>query len=438
MLNQFKIIILALTVLIIVIFTTLYSFNIGVKIVQKYTPLIDAAMEIKLEATTAHLWFEEVLSGDRKDDIDLSKRKIKNAIWYAEAMINGGSNEEGVFLPLDNKELEAKIYIVLEKLHEFEKVTEIRHRHVHAGDEGDEDDKRYDKIFYEFIQVADEVETKLQKIILEELEAYNQIFYFILISEILLIIGASFVFYRYEKERSQKQGIYIQQARLASMGEMIANVAHQWRQPLNALGLVLQKISVLHSRGKLDTQKLNENVDKSMGLINGMSDTIDDFRDFFNPNKSKETFLIRDAIDKAYIIVEPIFVSNSIKYELKINDTQLSIDTYKNELSQVIVNLLNNAHDALVENKVISPTVTIRVEGSDDMIYILVCDNAGGIADSVLPNIFNPYFSTKDEKNGTGLGLYMSKMIIEDHMQGRLDASNVNGGACFSIKIRSI
>ncbi len=436
--NQFKIIILSFMILVIVTVTSLYSFNISSQMVRKYTPLIDAAMEIKLEATTAHLWLEEMQSGDRKSDLDLIKNKIKNAIWYAEAMIKGGTNSEGTFLPLQNRNLEREIKSVLEKLYEFEKVAEIRYKHVQVSGQDDEYDKRFDMIFYEFVELADDVETKLQTIILNELERYERIFYFMLMAVVLLIIGVSFILYRYERDRNEKQGLYIQQARLASMGEMIANVAHQWRQPLNALGLILQKIDMLHGRGKLDTQKLNENVSKSMELINGMSDTIDDFRDFFNPNKNKETFLISDAIDKAYSIVEPLFIANAIEYEVIVDDNQLSIESYKNELSQVIVNLMNNSRDALVENQVATPKVTIKVEYTDESIFILVCDNAGGIPESVLPKIFNPYFSTKDEKNGTGLGLYMSKMIIEDHMHGMLHVSNLHDGACFSIKIKSL
>lgn len=432
-----RLLIITALILTIVVSTITYSFNIGSKMTLKYTPLIDAAMEIKLEATTAHLWFEELLTGDRNTDIEDIKQKIDSAIWYAKAMKYGGSNEEGTFIALEDKELIAKIEDVLEQLQEFSEVSDIRYQSFQIN-ENDLYDKRYDEIFYEFIALADVVETRLQEKILEELATFNRIFYFILFASVLFILMTFFVVHHYEKERHEEHEMYIQQARMASMGEMIGNVAHQWRQPLNALGLILQKMGLMHTRGKLDSTMMKKSVNKSMELIQGMSDTIDDFRDFFSPRKSKEHFLVHDAVDKAYSIVEPIFISSSVQYRLESDNTEVRIYGYKNELSQVIVNFMNNAYDALMEKGVDSPKVTINIKTSDDHIYIELSDNAGGVPDDVLPKIFNPYFSTKSERNGTGLGLYMSKMIVEEHMHGKLYVVNTSEGACFTIKLKSL
>jgi len=240
--------------------------------------------------------------------------------------------------------------------------------------------------------------------------------------------------YEMEKDLEAKQLLLIQQGRQASMGEMIGNIAHQWRQPLNALALVVQKIGIYHKRGVLDEEKIKTSIDKSMSLINGMSSTIDDFREFFNPNKEKELFAIRDAIEKAHAIVESAFASHTIAYELHMPD-DIEIEGYKNEFSQVLVNLLNNAKDVLVENGVSPAHIKIDVNKEKEHLLVRVCDNGGGIPDSVLGRIFDPYFSTKDEGKGTGIGLYMSKMIIEDHMKGKLSVSNIDDGACFTIKI---
>lgn len=239
------------------------------------------------------------------------------------------------------------------------------------------------------------------------------------------------------KEREEQQMFMIQQSRLASMGEMIGNISHQWRQPLNALGLILQKLSIYQSRGLLDDEKFKENFDKSMNLINSMSHTINDFRDFFNPNKEKTSFLVEDAIGKAYNIVESSFEHASIKYRLETDDNKAKIEGYENEFSQVILNLLNNAKDALVENEVSAKTVIVSIKKENGYINISVSDNAGGIPEKILSKIFEPYFTTKEEGKGTGIGLYMSKMIIDDHMNGTLAVSNSDEGACFSIRINS-
>ena len=240
---------------------------------------------------------------------------------------------------------------------------------------------------------------------------------------------------RAAKELEEQQMVLIQQSRLASMGEMIANISHQWRQPLNALGLNLQKLGLYQSRGILDEQRLNESIEKNMNLIHSMSSTIDDFRDFFNPNKEKSSFLIMDAIAKSYKIVESSFEHSLIKYEIKTDDDDVQVFGYINEFSQVIVNLLNNAKDVLNEKKISSAHVIIDVKKDGNQVLVTICDNGGGIPKSIGEKIFDPYFTTKEEGKGTGIGLYMSKMIIEDHMDGKFDFVNTAEGACFRIKL---
>jgi len=240
--------------------------------------------------------------------------------------------------------------------------------------------------------------------------------------------------YQMKKDLETKQLLLIQQGRQASMGEMIGNIAHQWRQPLNALALLVQKIGIYHKRGVLDEEKISTTIDKSMGLINTMSSTIDDFREFFNPNKEKELFSIRDAIEKAQAIVDSAFVSHMIDYALEMPE-EIEIEGYKNEFSQVLVNLLNNAKDILIQKGVCPAYIKIYVKKEKGHLHIQVCDNGGGIPDPVIGKIFDPYFTTKPEGKGTGIGLYMSKMIIEDHMKGKLSVLNTDDGACFTIKI---
>ena len=163
-----------------------------------------------------------------------------------------------------------------------------------------------------------------------------------------------------------------------------------------------------------------------MSLIDSMSETIDDFRDFFSPNKEKDNFTVCSAIEKAYEIVSPVFEINKINYTL-IKEDIFYVNGFKNEFSQVILNTLNNAKDALLENGVKNPYISIKITKENDNVVVDIEDNAGGIDKKIIEKIFDPYFTTKPQGEGTGLGLYMSKIIIEEHMNGKLSASSRNG-----------
>ncbi len=232
----------------------------------------------------------------------------------------------------------------------------------------------------------------------------------------------------------EKQALMVQHARFRSMEEMIGNIAHQWRQPLAALGLVIQKIKLFYQRGKLDEEKIDSIIEKSMYLINEMSGTIDDFRNSFNPNKEKEYFDVGEMIAKAYAVVRRSFAEYQIEYRSNI-DTAIEIKGHENELQQVIVSLFKNAKDILIEHRVENPYIEVKVEKSEDKVLITVCDNGGGIPEAELRKIFEPYFTTKEEGKGKGVGLYMSKIIIEEHMNGSLQVKNSEEGACFTIEI---
>ena len=239
-----------------------------------------------------------------------------------------------------------------------------------------------------------------------------------------------------QNEELKKNQMYmIQQARLASAGEMIGNIAHQWRQPLNSLGLVTQKLSLFQQRGLLDQKRMKEGVDKSMKIINTMSTTINDFSDFFNPKKEKNDFLITEEISKAHELVEASLVHNNIDYQVLVKE-DAKIHGYANEFSQVIVNLLSNAKDALVEKDSESKTISIEISADNKKVEIRICDNGGGIDEKYIDKIFEPYFTTKEEGKGTGVGLYMSRTIIQEHMGGNLYAQNCDNGVCFIIELQ--
>ena len=234
-----------------------------------------------------------------------------------------------------------------------------------------------------------------------------------------------------KRKIEEQQAIMIEQQKLASMGEMIGNIAHQWRQPLNALGLVLQNIKKAYERGRLDDAYLEKSINKAKMLINKMSNTIDDFRNLIKAKKLKETFYIKEIINDVIEMVEASLKNHNI--ELSINcEENLKTFSYPNELFQVLVNIVNNAKDAFVERGK-RGTIYINCYEKDNNIFIEIIDEAGGINLENPNKVFEPYFTTKDK--GTGIGLYMSKMIVERDMKGLLSVENVEHGAKFTIKI---
>ncbi len=234
-----------------------------------------------------------------------------------------------------------------------------------------------------------------------------------------------------EVARNMKQErLLIQQARLAAMGEMIGNIAHQWRQPLNALGLIIQNLRYDFRDGLLTGNLMDDTAKQAMQMIQGMSRTIDDFRNFFSPNREKSAFDPRHSVENALAILSASFEHSHIAVTLDAGETAAAYG-YPNEFSQVLLNILGNARDAIQENAVENGAIHITIRRIEGMVGVTIRDNGGGVPAGVLPKIFDPYFTTKER--GTGIGLYMSKMIVESNMGGRIEARNVEGGAEFTV-----
>ncbi len=230
-----------------------------------------------------------------------------------------------------------------------------------------------------------------------------------------------------EKNREKDKQI-IQQSRLAQMGEMISMIAHQWRQPLSAISSASSAINIKARLNTLDNEtaaKLSENISK---FSQHLSSTIDDFRNFFKSNKERRNTTYNELVESALGIIESSITNKNIKIIKEFNSDKV-IYTYPNEVKQVILNLLKNAEDILIEKRIKNPTIIIKTYD-----YTLeVIDNGGGVPEEIIDKIFDPYFSTKTKKDGTGLGLYMSKTIIEDHCEGKLEVENTKDGAIFRI-----
>ncbi len=232
-----------------------------------------------------------------------------------------------------------------------------------------------------------------------------------------------------EKNRKQDQQM-LQQSRLAQMGEMMSMIAHQWRQPLSAISNTSASIKLKSKLNKLDKDLAIELSEKILKYSYHLSATIDDFRNFFKSDKDKNDITYDELIDSVLNIIEISIESKKINLVKNLN-SKVIFNTYSNELKQVVLNLIKNAEDVLIENKVKSPKITIETNANN----LIISDNGGGIDEGIISKIFDPYFSTKEKKDGTGLGLYMSKTIVEDHCGGKLSVSNNKDGAVFQITI---
>lgn len=232
-------------------------------------------------------------------------------------------------------------------------------------------------------------------------------------------------------KEKEKDRAMLHQSRLARIGEMLNLIAHQWRQPLSRLSGIVMELETRVSFDKADEQYLLTCASDASKTIQFMSATIEDFRNFFKPEKQKEEFSIAEACRDAIAILQDTLDSQNIKLELYLADDK-HITSYKREFAQVILNLLINAKDAHNETQSKNAKITLRIGTQGARSIIWVQDNAGGIKQENLDVIFEPYFSTK-KSHGTGLGLYMSKMIIETNMHGKLSVKNKNNGALFTI-----
>ena len=233
-----------------------------------------------------------------------------------------------------------------------------------------------------------------------------------------------------EKTIQEKDRQLFEQSKRAEMGEMIENIAHQWRQPLAIINTIVGILKEKNSVTVLSQEEIKKKLEKMQTRILYMSDTIEDFMNYYRPDKEKSSFKIMDALTQA---LEVAHVNKKIKPSID-GDETLFVYGLKNEYVQVIVSLLSNIHDLVVERKIQNPKIDIKLykEGNDSVLSIT--DNVGGIKDENLSKIFNPYFTTKHQSMGTGLGLYIAKMIIEETMNGSLNVKNRDNGVTFTIR----
>jgi signal transduction histidine kinase len=238
--------------------------------------------------------------------------------------------------------------------------------------------------------------------------------------------------------RQEKEQLLFQQSRMAAMGEMIGAIAHQWRQPLNVIGLIIQNLQMAYEYGEMDKERINNAVATSMWQINFMSKTIDDFRNFFKPSKEKEIFDVQKVVDETIFLMKAQLQNNYIDIDVIVEKEGIAINGYPNELKHVLLNLINNGKDAILVRKAkenCRAELTIQISEKAGKVIVEVRDTGGGIPEGLMDKIFDPYFTTKDEGTGTGIGLYISKTMIEKNLGGQLTVRNWGDGAEFRIEV---
>lgn len=329
----------------------------------------------------------------------------------------------------------------------------------------DENQKRISELQaqFEFEIKEQEIEmlTRLKEAQQKQLTINRMLLYLVLLALVIIAILLGVIFNAYKQKtrmnelleglnqsletkvaeevtkNRQKDVMLIQKNRQAAMGEMVSSIAHQWRQPLNALGVILQNIETSYYARDISDEYMAAKTSKAMELIGYMSDTIDDFRDFFKPGKQKLIFNVKEVVEKSLAFINPGLSGTNVKINLKMQD-DIKVFGYANEFAQAVINILNNAREILLERSCVNPEIQVELFSSNGNAELLIRDNAGGIPEEIMDKIFDPYFTTRNPNIGTGLGLYIAQTIIEKHMEGEIHAQNTLNGAQFRITVKSI
>ena len=246
------------------------------------------------------------------------------------------------------------------------------------------------------------------------------------------------------EEKRYQEAILVQQSKMAVMGEMIASIAHQWKQPLSTVAAIVNTAKMKNNISVQKDGHLCETYDSILTQVDYMDQTISDFSNFFKPKEQKEFFPLSQSIKDVLKILKPQLLKHQVQVEYDQEEDSLLIEGYRSEFSQVLLNILSNSKDAILENiekgnlPKTEGKITIASYLDYNKIRIKICDNGGGISEEIMHNVFTPYFTTKTEDLGTGIGLYMSKMIIDSHMEGKISAKNIPNGVCIKLELRGI
>ncbi len=431
----------ALLILLEILVSTLISYLIGAKLTKKLTDLSDSALKIGTtnseqfiiphQTDTTEVGILSKSLAKMRDDLKLRNRKLEETKYVfdniKEAIITLNQNGEitltnnafSEITGFSSQEVLGKIFTEMEygknkKL--FIKILKNLNKKGHWQGEIDSKTKDHANLI-------------LWLNITQARNEYNEFYYIIVFADITN-----------EKEKEKQLQI---QSKMATMGEMIGNIAHQWRQPLSAISSLSSGMKIQHQMGILSDEELLKGFDTIIESTQFLSHTIEDFRNFFKADKVNVDFQITTVIKKILGIINPILNSNNIVLIQNIIDNPI-LRGFENELLQAILNIVNNAKDVLVEKNLPKKRfIKIEAKQSGRFYQIIICDNGGGVNSENIDKIFDPYFTTKHKSQGTGIGLYMTHTIITNHFNGSIGVKNQTTlfqgeeylGACFTIKI---
>ena len=386
---------------------------------------IAAINEVITQTTTANLWFEEIIAGDFNKKIENVFKYLKNSQKVLEdlSVQNGNKNIKAL---KDKNNLEL-VSLISKQLKKFYLITKARYENIDLSYAGSDIDQEYDNLFTNMIFNLETLKNKISLQSKYEKENFSTIQYIIIFFELIAFILVSFAIYIYIRNKEkliEKDKIILEQSKLASMGEMIGNIAHQWRQPLSvissgATGIILQK----------EIDNINdEDLIKTCNTINNnaqyLSHTIDDFKNFIKKERHHKKFNLKKNIERFLSLVNSSLNKHNINIVINIDDT-IELNGYPNELIQCYMNIFNNAKDALKSASLDKKYFFIKCYKKNDSIVLIFKDNANGISEDILPRVFEPYFTTKHQSQGTGLGLHMTYNLITDGMKGEITARNI-------------
>lgn len=458
---------LVLLVGIFVILSSVYVIHKGHIIHQQYFPLINASMEMRLDATTSYLWFEEMLGGDNTKDLNDILKNLDHADWYAKAMVEGGENFYVKLLPLTEKSLYDEIVDLQKKLIRQRELLNKRLNQEDESGPGSEIDKIYHSTLNRFIFDAKIFEIRVKDLIDKNYRVYQLMSFGIIIFCVFICLAVSFLFYRYENLRRKNyqeiidmHEVLIQKEKMAAIGTMTAGIAHEVNNPnsiislnteilkekLNEIWVVKDKyakdktdyrlLSMPYRKCKSDIDRSIQNIENGSDRINRTVSTLRNFSKKRN-STSKTWFKISHTIDSVTNICGSKMNFTVDSFEVDISaDVPQKVFSDPEILEMVLINLLNNSAEAIDKpNSWVKLNILLRSVKGKQKIIVEVKDNGIGISDSDLKYIFDPFFSTKSSNGGMGLGLYLCKILL-----GQIGAfieveSKVGIGSVFRIVI---
>ncbi len=436
-----------------------YSLQKSVRMNTVYVPLIDASMEIKLKATMAHLWFEEILSGDRHEDVEVVRSLLDQADWYAQAMLEGGEKPEGVFMPLDDAEMRLNIIGVRTKLSEFKDITEQRLATMKISGPGTEIDQRYDEIFKHFISQSGEVETRLKQIMAQDLSKFRYTQIMLIIACLLLSVFVGAIFIRFEQQRTknyitlydtnEELGIEITkrksaedernrlikelQNKNAELEQYTYTVSHDLKSPLITIKGFLGMLEKDIVNGEIE--RVKKDVSHISNATGKMSQLLGELLELSKVGRvvgNKEEVSLDVLASEAVNLVGGQINELGVKVEIIPDLPVMYVD--RNRLVEVLQNLIDNAGKYMGKQSDPHIEVGTRQEDGEDIYYVR--DNGIGIEPRYYEKIFGLFNRLDQTSDGTGIGLAIVKRIIEVH-GGRVWVESEGKGKgstfCFTI-----